>query len=87
LNLLPIPVLDGGHILFSSIEGLTRRPVHAGFVNWTYRVFATLLIGLFLLLTVRDIVRLVKVYFRSPSTPAATESPVEPTDEPEATPE
>jgi regulator of sigma E protease len=27
LNLLPIPILDGGHILFLAIEGLTRQPV------------------------------------------------------------
>jgi regulator of sigma E protease len=27
LNLLPIPVLDGGHILFFAIEGVLRRPL------------------------------------------------------------
>jgi regulator of sigma E protease len=27
LNLLPIPVLDGGHLMFFTIEGLTRRPI------------------------------------------------------------
>jgi regulator of sigma E protease len=27
LNLLPIPVLDGGHLLFLTIEGIFRRPV------------------------------------------------------------
>ena len=28
LNLLPIPVLDGGHLVFLTVEGLRRKPVH-----------------------------------------------------------
>jgi regulator of sigma E protease len=27
LNLLPVPVLDGGHLMFFAIEGIMRRPV------------------------------------------------------------
>lgn len=57
LNLLPIPVLDGGHILFSLWHGLTRRPVHAKVQAALVNVFAILLIGAMLLLTWKDIDR------------------------------
>ncbi len=83
LNLLPIPVLDGGHILFSLWEGITRRPASASFVGWVYRIFATLLIGLFLLLTFRDARRWIVPLFRRDA-PAA-ESPA-PDPEPDPAP-
>ena len=57
LNLLPIPVLDGGHIIFSLWEGVTRRRVHPKVVNTLVNVFAVLLIGILLLLSFRDIIR------------------------------
>lgn len=59
LNLLPIPVLDGGHVMFSLWEGLTRRPVSVRAIGWAHRIFAALLISLFLLITLRDVRRLV----------------------------
>ena len=57
LNLLPIPVLDGGHIVFSLWEGVTRRRAHPKVVNILVNVFATLLIGAVLLLSMRDVIR------------------------------
>jgi regulator of sigma E protease len=57
LNLLPIPVLDGGHIVFCLIEMLIRRPIPAKIITVSTNVFATLLIGLFILLTYRDALR------------------------------
>lgn len=57
INLLPIPVLDGGHIMFSLWELVTRRPVGAKAVNILVNVFAVLLIAVFLLLSVRDMDR------------------------------
>lgn len=54
LNLLPLPVLDGGHIIFAAWEGITRRKVHPKLVNTLVNVFAILLIGAMLLLTFRD---------------------------------
>jgi regulator of sigma E protease len=62
LNLLPIPVLDGGHVLFSLWEGITRRRVHPRVVTVLINVFAVLLIGAMLLLTYRDIFRLVPAF-------------------------
>jgi len=56
LNLLPIPVLDGGHVVFALWEGITRRRVHPKVVNTLVNVFATLLIGAMLILTYRDVV-------------------------------
>ena len=67
LNLLPIPVLDGGHIVFSTWEWLTRRPVPARVLGAIHRVFATLLIGLFLLLTYRDTLRWIVPSVRKPA--------------------
>lgn len=78
LNLLPIPVLDGGHIVFSTWEWVTRRPVPARVLGIIHRVFATLLIGLFLLLTYRDTLRWIVPSVRRPARPvpeAVTNAP------------
>ena len=45
LNMLPLPVLDGGHITLSLIEWIRRRPVHAKVLNFIQSAFAALLIG------------------------------------------
>lgn len=57
INLLPLPVLDGGHIVFSLYEWVFRRPIHARVINWLVNAFAVLLIGMFLLLSFRDVGR------------------------------
>jgi regulator of sigma E protease len=61
LNLVPIPVLDGGHIMFSLWEAITRRKPNARVVNITTNVFAALLIAVFVLLTGRDLKRFTPV--------------------------
>lgn len=53
-NLLPLPVLDGGHILFATIESIIRRPLPARWMLRIYNVFIFLLIGLALLVTFND---------------------------------
>lgn len=58
LNLLPIPVLDGGHIIMSIIEKLRRRPISIRFVEYTYTGFAILLISFMLYITFFDVRRL-----------------------------
>jgi regulator of sigma E protease len=55
LNLLPVPVLDGGHIVFSVWEGVTRRRVHPKVANALVNVFAVLLIGALIFLTYKDV--------------------------------
>lgn len=61
INLLPMPVLDGGHIVFALWEWIFRRPIHAKVINIMVNVFAVLLIGLFLLLSFRDVDRFTPV--------------------------
>ncbi len=45
LNMLPLPVLDGGHITLSLIEAVRRRPVHAKILEKIQTGFAALLIA------------------------------------------
>ncbi|MDH4468329.1 MAG: RIP metalloprotease RseP [Bacteriovoracaceae bacterium] len=48
INLFPLPVLDGGHILFLGIEAIIRRRVPMKILEWSYRVgFAMILFLLF----------------------------------------
>ena len=54
LNMLPIPVLDGGHILFALWHLVFRRPAPARLVTVATNVFAALLITLIVFLTGRD---------------------------------
>ena len=61
LNILPIPVLDGGHILFCLWELITRRPVHARVISIATNTFAILLITVFVFLTGRDVWRMTPV--------------------------
>ena len=57
LNLLPIPVLDGGHLLFYSLEIIMRRPVSPRMRQLSTRLGLAFLIALMLLATVNDIRR------------------------------
>ena len=55
MNLLPIPVLDGGHLVFYAYEAVARRPVKASVQAAGYRVGLALLLGLMLFATWNDI--------------------------------
>jgi len=57
LNLLPIPVLDGGHIVFALWHGITRRRVNVKVQTALINLFAVLLIGAMLVLSFKDIDR------------------------------
>jgi regulator of sigma E protease len=52
INLLPIPVLDGGHIVMAIIEKIWRRPLSLRFVESITTAFAMLLIGFMLYVTI-----------------------------------
>jgi len=54
LNLLPLPVLDGGHICFALWEGITKRKVHPKVVITLINIFAILLLSAMLFLSWRD---------------------------------
>lgn len=58
LNLLPIPVLDGGHLLFYSIELLAGRPVPEKIQALGYQVGLFLVLGMMMLALYNDFTRL-----------------------------
>jgi regulator of sigma E protease len=58
LNILPLPALDGGRLLFVLVEGIARRPVNRRFELTTNAVGFAFLILLILLITYHDILRL-----------------------------
>lgn len=58
INLLPIPALDGGRLLFFAIEGVLRKPVSPRVSHLAHTVGFAFLIVLMLVITYRDIVRL-----------------------------
>ena len=55
INLLPVPLLDGGHLLFYSIEAVRRRPVSVRAQEWAFRGGLALLLALLLFTTVNDL--------------------------------
>jgi regulator of sigma E protease len=63
LNLLPIPVLDGGHILFYAIESITGRPLSDKWQQITIRIGLALLFALMALAVYNDLARV----FTSPN--------------------
>jgi regulator of sigma E protease len=67
INLLPFPVLDGGHILMAIIEKIRRRPLSIKFVEYATTGFAVLLISLMLYITFGDVKRfsLYRAMFKS----------------------
>lgn len=58
MNLLPVPVLDGGHLMFYAYEAVTRRPLAAKVQAAGYRVGLALVLGLMLFATWNDLQRL-----------------------------
>ncbi len=58
LNLLPIPILDGGHILFYTVEMIIRRPVPDVVQAWGVQLGLLLVVGMMILVFYNDITRL-----------------------------
>lgn len=58
LNLLPIPVLDGGHLLYYFFELITRRPVPERVQVWGMQMGMFVIVGIMLLAFYNDIMRL-----------------------------
>jgi len=57
INLLPIPVLDGGHLFFCLVEAIKRKPVSIAAQEWAYRLGFMLVVGFMLMVTFNDIMR------------------------------
>ena len=59
LNLLPIPVLDGGHLLFMGIEAVKGKPVSDTVIAFSQRIGIAILLALMILVMYNDIFRLI----------------------------
>lgn len=58
LNLLPIPMLDGGHLLYYLWEMVRGKPVSANVMEWGHKIGLTLLAGLMGLALFNDFIRI-----------------------------
>lgn len=72
INLLPIPVLDGGHILLAILEMIFRRPVSRKILEPITVVFISLLIGFMIFVSFYDVKKLVAPALKSMRTPETT---------------
>lgn len=59
VNLLPLPALDGGRLLFLIIEGIRRKPIPPKYEGWIHAAGFLLLIALMLVITFSDVLRLI----------------------------
>ena len=55
INLLPVPMLDGGHLFFYTIEAVRRRPLSAKALDWAFRGGLAAILALLIFTTVNDL--------------------------------
>ena len=55
INLLPIPLLDGGHLLFYAVEGVRRKPLKPEAQEWAFRTGLAALLALMIFVTLNDL--------------------------------
>ena len=55
INLLPVPMLDGGHLLFYAIEAVRRKPMEAQVQEWAFRGGLAAVLALMMLVTFNDL--------------------------------
>lgn len=55
INLLPIPTLDGGHLVFYAAEAVRRKPVSLRAMDWAFRGGLALLLALIVFVTLNDL--------------------------------
>lgn len=55
INLLPVPILDGGHLLFYGVEAIRRRPVEPQVMEWAFRGGLVAILALMLMVTFNDL--------------------------------
>jgi regulator of sigma E protease len=59
MNILPLPALDGGRLLFIAAEAITKKKPNADFENRVHSIGMAFLLLLFLLVTINDVSRIV----------------------------
>ena len=67
MNLIPIPLLDGGHLLLLGIEWIRRRKLTAREVLTAYAFGASIILMLFVWITFKDIVQVIVPMFKHKS--------------------
>jgi len=55
LNILPLPIVDGGHVVLGTLEIIFRRPVGGKLLEWIQSGFLFLLLFFFLFVTFKDV--------------------------------
>ncbi|SFR80858.1 RIP metalloprotease RseP [Sphingomonas jatrophae] len=55
INLLPIPLLDGGHLFFYAVEAVRRRPVGPQATEWAFRSGLAVLMAFMVFVTINDL--------------------------------
>jgi regulator of sigma E protease len=60
INLLPIPALDGGRLIFIVVEGIRKKAIDINLENKIHQVGLTLLLALMAIITVNDIFRILR---------------------------
>jgi len=55
INLLPVPMMDGGHLFFYAVEAVRRRPISAQALEMAFRGGLALIFALMLFVTVNDL--------------------------------
>jgi regulator of sigma E protease len=55
INLLPIPLLDGGHLFFYMIEAIRRKPLRPEAQEWAFRTGLAALLALMIFVTLNDL--------------------------------
>jgi regulator of sigma E protease len=58
INLLPVPMLDGGHLFFYAVEAVRRRPISAQALEWAFRGGLAIILTLLLFTTINDLASL-----------------------------
>jgi regulator of sigma E protease len=63
INLFPIPMLDGGHLVYYGLEALRGKPLGPNTQEWGFRIGFSLVLALMVIGTWNDVVRLITMAF------------------------
>jgi regulator of sigma E protease len=55
INLLPVPMLDGGHLFFYTVEAVRRRPLSTRALDWAFRGGLAVILALVVFTTINDL--------------------------------